>query len=102
MGVLFDLLSASMLLLGLFFFLSSIVALRRFPDTLCRLHGITKADNLGLGCIVLAIAIQLGWNILLLKLIAIYVLVLFASALNGYLIAQHVHTLNHCDTSENI
>ena len=30
------------------------VGLLRFPDTLTRLHALTKVDNLGLGFIVLA------------------------------------------------
>ena len=34
---------------GVFFFLAGAVALLRFPDTLTRLHALTKADNLGLG-----------------------------------------------------
>ena len=37
---------------GLFFFLAGTVGLLRFPDTLTRLHALTKADNLGLGLIV--------------------------------------------------
>ena len=89
--IVLDFVSGGMLILGVFFFLSGIIALWRFPDPLCRLHAITKADNLGLGFIVLAVALQVGWSMLLLKLLAIYILVLYGSALNGYLIAQHAH-----------
>ena len=91
MKTLFDIMSGGMLIFGLFFFFSGIVALWRFPDTLCRLHAITKADNLGLGLILFAVALQVGWSLILLKLIFIYILVLYGSALNGYLIAQHTH-----------
>lgn len=45
---------------GLFFFLAGAVALLRFPDTLTRLHALTKADNLGLGLVVLGLAPQAG------------------------------------------
>lgn len=86
-----DLVSGGLLILGMFFFLSGILALWRFPDTLCRLHAITKADNLGLGFIIVAVALQTGWSILLLKLVVVYLLVLYASALNGYLIAEYTH-----------
>ena len=41
---------------GVFFFLAGAVALLRFPDTLTRLHALTKADNLGLGLVVLGLA----------------------------------------------
>lgn len=43
---------------GVFFFLAGAVALLRFPDTLTRLHALTKADNLGLGLVVLGLAPQ--------------------------------------------
>ena len=36
------------------------VALLRFPDTLTRLHALTKADNLGLGLVVLGLVLQAG------------------------------------------
>ena len=32
--------------------------LLRFPDVYTRLHALTKADNLGLGCVVLGLALQ--------------------------------------------
>jgi len=40
---------------GSFFFLAGKLGLLRFPDTLSRLHALSKADNLGLGLIVLAL-----------------------------------------------
>ena len=44
-----------MLCAGAFFFLAGTVGLLRFPDSLTRLHALTKADNLGLGLIVLGL-----------------------------------------------
>ncbi len=46
---------------GAFFFLAGSVGLLRFPDALSRLHALTKADNLGLGLIVLGLLLQVGW-----------------------------------------
>ena len=43
---------------GAFFFLAGTVGLLRFPDALSRLHALTKADNLGLGLIVLGLLFQ--------------------------------------------
>ena len=37
---------------GAFFFMAGTIGLLRFPDTLTRLHALTKVDNLGLGLIV--------------------------------------------------
>ena len=36
------------------------VGLLRFPDTLTRLHALTKADNLGLGLVVLGLMARAG------------------------------------------
>ncbi|MDJ0621610.1 MAG: monovalent cation/H(+) antiporter subunit G [Desulfocapsaceae bacterium] len=97
--IIINLVSGGLLIVGLFFFIAGILALWRFPDTLCRLHAITKADNLGLGFIIFAVALQVGWSVLLLKLIVVYLLILYASALNGYLIAQYAH---HQDKSNEV
>ena len=43
---------------GAFFFLAGTVGLLRFPDPLTRLHALTKADNLGLGLVVLGLLPQ--------------------------------------------
>jgi multicomponent Na+:H+ antiporter subunit G len=40
------------------FFTAGTVGLLRFPDTLTRLHALTKADNTGLGLIMLGLALQ--------------------------------------------
>ena len=73
---------------GLFFFLAGTVGLLRFPDTLTRLHALTKADNLGLGLIVLGLLPQVDGVLNGLKLIAIWLLVLVSGADAGQLIAR--------------
>jgi multicomponent Na+:H+ antiporter subunit G len=50
--------AALLLLLGAGFYLAGTIGLLRFPDVYARLHALTKADNLGLGCIVLGLAVQ--------------------------------------------
>src|SRR5262245_33484063 len=72
---------------GAFFFLAGTVGLLRFPDTLTRLHALTKADNLGLGLVVLgllpqAVSLRDG-----LKLVCVWLLVLLAGATVSQLIA---------------
>lgn len=73
---------------GLFFFLAGSIALLRFPDALSRLHGLTKADNLGLGLIVLGLLAQADSFAGALKLILVWLLVQFASASAGRLLAR--------------
>jgi multicomponent Na+:H+ antiporter subunit G len=50
-----DILTITAVSAGAFFFLAGTVGLLRFPDPLTRLHALTKADNLGLGLVVLGL-----------------------------------------------
>jgi multicomponent Na+:H+ antiporter subunit G len=52
---------------------------------------LTKADNLGLGLIMLGLLPQVAWPFGALKLVAVCVLVLVASASAWRLIARKVH-----------
>jgi multicomponent Na+:H+ antiporter subunit G len=73
---------------GCFFFLAGTVGLLRFPDSLTRLHALTKADNLGLGLIVLGLLPQASGLLGGLKLLAVWVLVQLSSATVAQVIAQ--------------
>ena len=73
---------------GAFFFLAGTAGLLRFPDALTRLHALTKADNLGLGLIVLGLLPRVDGPLAALKLICIWALVLLASASVSQLIAR--------------
>ena len=73
---------------GAFFFLAGTVGLLRFPDTLTRLHALTKADNLGLGLVVLGLLPQTESLRDGLKLISIWLLGLLAGATVSQLIAR--------------
>ncbi|HEX5639605.1 MAG TPA: monovalent cation/H(+) antiporter subunit G [Burkholderiaceae bacterium] len=77
---LIDLFSAAVIGTGVFFFIAGTVGLLRFPDTLTRLHALTKADNLGIGLIVIGLLPRVadGWAAA--KLIAVWALILLASA----------------------
>jgi len=73
---------------GAFFFLAGTVGLLRFPDTFTRLHALTKADNLGLGLVVLGLLPHVDGVLAGLKLIAIWLLVLLSSAAASQLVAR--------------
>lgn len=88
MSLALDVLSIVSISVGGFFFLAGTVGLLRFPDTLTRLHALTKADNLGLGLVVLGllpIAESLREG---LKLVCVWLLVLLAGATVSQLIAR--------------
>ena len=88
MSLALDLLSYLAIGAGLFFFLAGTVGLLRFPDTLTRLHALTKADNLGLGLVVLGLMPHVAGVLPALKLVAIWLLVLLSGADASQLIAR--------------
>jgi len=73
---------------GAFFFLAGTVGLLRFPDPLTRLHALSKADNLGVGLIVLGLLPRADGPISALKLIVVWLLVQSAGATVSQLIAR--------------
>lgn len=76
--------------MGAFFFLAGTVGLLRFPDTLTRLHALTKADNMGLGLVVLGLLPRAGGLNAGFKLIAVWLLVLVSASVVSQLIARVV------------
>lgn len=81
-------LSVALLLAGAFFFVAGTVGLMRLPDRLSRLHAITKADNAGLGLLVLGLLMQAPGFLTGIKLTLIWLFVLAASATGAHLIAK--------------
>ncbi|HZW22710.1 cation:proton antiporter [Noviherbaspirillum sp.] len=83
-----DWISAACLLAGAGFFFAGTVALLRFPDVYTRLHALAKADNLGLGFMLLGLLPYAGGTAAALKLVLVWLLVLAASASVSFLIAR--------------
>lgn len=90
MKLILDIFTVVMVSIGAFFFLAGAVGMLRFPTVLCRLHALTKADNLGVGFIVLGIMPRVDWPFGALKLLLIWVMVMISSATVSQLIAISV------------
>lgn len=73
---------------GVIFFVAGTVGMLRFPDAHSRLHALTKADNLGLGLVVLGAMLQADGLFSVLKLALIWILVIVASAVAAQTIAR--------------
>ncbi len=86
--ILVDILTVLLLITGAVFFVAGTLGLLRFPDIYTRLHALTKADNLGLGLIVLGLALQAESWFVVGKLLLIWLLVLLAGASVAQLIAS--------------
>lgn len=82
-----DLLSGAVIIAGVVFFTAGTVGLIRFPDTRSRLHALTKADNLGLGLVLLGVALQVGSGSTAVLLLITWVLVLGAASVSAQTLA---------------
>ncbi|MCE9672110.1 monovalent cation/H(+) antiporter subunit G [Myxococcus stipitatus] len=88
MSALLDGVCAALMLAGAFFTLAGTVGVLRFPDVYCRLHALTKVDNLGLGLVVLGLALQSGSWATALELLLVWFFVLISSAFTCQLVAR--------------
>lgn len=91
MSALCDVATVALVLGGVIFFLAGTAGLLRFPDQLTRLHALTKADNLGLGLIVVGLLPQAAGILAGLKLIAVWLLAQLAGAAATRLVSRALH-----------
>jgi monovalent cation/proton antiporter MnhG/PhaG subunit len=73
---------------GAVFFLAGTVGLLRFPDSHSRLHALTKADNLGLGLVILGLVFQAEGLLTALKITVVWLVTLLCGATISQLIAS--------------
>jgi multicomponent Na+:H+ antiporter subunit G len=88
MTLVLDIFSIIAICSGTFFFFAGTMGLLRFPDSLSRLHALTKADNVGLGLVVLGLLPLTESLLASLKLVATWALIQLASATVAQLIAR--------------
>lgn len=86
-----DIVTIVLVTAGALLFLAGTLGLLRFPDTLSRLHAISKADNLGLGLIVVGLLPQAASITGGLKLICVWLLAQLSAATASQLLARAVH-----------
>ena len=77
-----------LILSGLIFFIAGSIGLLRLPDAYSRLHALTKADNVGLGLLVLGLMLLSSHVLMAVKLLLVWVLVMASSAASAHLIAR--------------
>jgi multicomponent Na+:H+ antiporter subunit G len=86
-----DIVTVILVSAGSLLFLAGTLGLLRFPDTLSRLHAISKADNLGLGLVVIgllpqSVSISGGF-----KLVCVWLLAQLSAATASQLLARAVY-----------
>ncbi len=85
-----NILTVVLTLVGLFFFLAGTLGLLRFPDVYSRLLALTKADNIGLGLMVIGVLPQMVSLFDALQLLLIWTFVMIAGAVTGYLVGNSI------------
>jgi multicomponent Na+:H+ antiporter subunit G len=83
-----EVVAAGLLCVGVVFFVAGTVGLLRFPDVYTRLHALTKADNLGLGFVVIGLALGAETALEVAKLAIVWALVMVSSSVSCQLIAR--------------
>lgn len=89
---LIDYAAFALLGVGAFFFIAGSVGVLRFPDVYTRLHALTKADNLGLGFVILGLALRAESWVVIAKMFIIWGLVIVAGATASHLVAEAART----------
>ncbi|WP_084708315.1 cation:proton antiporter [Marinobacter psychrophilus] len=96
---LLDVFTVIMTASGLFFFFAGSIGIVRFPDVFCRLHALTKVDNLSLGLIVFGVLPQAASIFDALQIIIIWLLVMVSGAVSCYLVANQAEEDLSTDTA---
>lgn len=91
MSLIADIATMVLVSAGALLYLAGALGLLRFPDPLSRLHAISKADNLGLGLIVLGLLPQVTSVAAGLKLVCVWLLAQLSAATASQLLARAVH-----------
>ncbi len=82
------------LLVGTAIMLLSSLGIVRFGDVFLRMHAATKSGTLGIGFIMIAVALFFGESIINIKLLALTVLYFFTSPIGAQVLAHAAHLSN--------
>jgi multicomponent Na+:H+ antiporter subunit G len=89
-----EILTAAMWVAGAAFALLAAVGLLRMPDVFTRMQASTKASTLGLGCLLLGAAFQLGDFASFIRVISIGAFVLLTTPVAAHVIARAAYLAN--------
>src|SRR5688572_24680667 len=83
-----DIVTAIAWLAGSAFALLAAVGVLRMPDVFTRMQASTKASTLGLGCLLIGAALQLGDFASLIRVVSIGAFILLTTPVAGHVIAR--------------
>ena len=83
-----DLLAAGLVLIGAVLMLLASIGVLRMPDVFTRMHAVSVIDTLGIGLLILGMAMQAGLSLVTLKLFFLLALVFFTWPVVTHALAQ--------------
>ena len=88
MATVVDTLSWAALLGGSFFYVVGAIGLNRMPDIFTRMHAVSVSETLGVGLLILGMALQAGMTLVTVKLIFIMVILMWTGAVATHALAR--------------
>ena len=88
MTLVVDIASWVLILLGSVFTVTGALGLVRMPDVYTRMHAVSVIDTLGIGFMILGMALQAGLSLVTLKLLFLLALVFFTWPVVTHALAQ--------------
>jgi multicomponent Na+:H+ antiporter subunit G len=88
METLLSVLSWASVALGLFFMIVGTIGILRMPDIFTRLHAAGMTDTMGAGFLILGMCLQTGLGLPMLRLVLVYVFLLFTSPIATHALAR--------------
>ena len=88
MDLVIDLATWALMLAGIFFMLVGGIGVLRMPDVFNRGHAAGMIDSLGAPLVLMALMLQAGWSLLLLKLLLIWIFLWFTVPVAGHAVAR--------------
>ncbi|HUS55289.1 MAG TPA: monovalent cation/H(+) antiporter subunit G [Thermohalobaculum sp.] len=88
MATVIDTLSWAALLGGSFFYVVGAIGLNRMPDIFTRMHAVSVSETLGVGLLILGMALQAGVTLITVKLIIIMVVMMWTGAVATHALAR--------------
>jgi multicomponent Na+:H+ antiporter subunit G len=73
---------------GSFFYVVGAVGLNRMPDLFTRMHAVSVSESLGVGLLVLGMALQAGLTLITVKLLIIMVVLMWTGAVGTHALAR--------------
>ncbi len=87
-GLILEVLSWISIIGGIFFMIVGTIGVVRMPDIYTRLHAAGMTDTMGAGLLLLGMCFQAGLTLVLVRLILIYVFLLFTSPISTHALAS--------------